>query len=271
MAMTNEIDAKAAVNKVSDSAAEAMSHQAFDSFDILKFQPNVKDEIGKTSAKQIDSNVLGKLEILNHSESKMDWSNNIKQLDSKLEPLNKTETMIMNSMQDAIRSGSLAQAQEMLATLAENPKSVDRVMQALKHQMESENPLNSVNWEQGQDNHGNNFVRLNLYHADSFSKSAGGTELTIGSDGRNSATYRGRWDSPAKPMDAETALQEFASPKLRDYIKPGHDLENKPGYDPGIYSKPGYDPGIYSKPGYETKPNYEPKPNYYPDSTLKKN
>lgn len=152
---------------------------------------------------------------------------NIKPENIKIEPLNKTETMILNNMQDAIRSGSVDNVKEMLSILNENPRSVDRVLQELKTRMEAENHLNEVDWEQGTDNQGRSFIRLNMGHRDSYSKSSGGTDLTIGSDGRCSASYRGYWNSPAKPTDPESALREFALLQPKPY-------ESKP-YEPNMY------------------------------------
>jgi hypothetical protein len=216
-AMTNEVENKAVV-KDSQNMAEDASRQTFNAIDLLKEQANSKSEIKSGASEASARDVLGNLEIqgIKTGDKLEDWIGK-KILDSKFEVLNKTETMILNGVQDAIRSGSVDKVQDMLAALSENPKSVDRVLRALKDQMESESSLNQVNWEQGKDNNGNEFVRLHLYRADSNSKSAGGTELTIGSDGRNSATFRDRWDSPAKPMSPDAAINEFANPKLRDY------------------------------------------------------
>lgn len=78
--------------------------------------------------------------------------------------------------------------------------------------MESQDSANSVNWEQGRDNNGNEFIRLNMCHVTDADKKYC-TELTIGSDGRNSAS------SGNGTLTVEGALAQFAPPvKLTDKI-----------------------------------------------------
>jgi hypothetical protein len=212
--MTNDVDYKAVVkesgeNAVAEDAGKAAA--AFNSVDILKSQLNGKDEIKGTASASVAKDLLGKLDIEDKLGNKLEDWGKFKNFEKQEQPLNKTETMLLNNMRDAIRSGGVEKVQEMLGALSENPKSVDRVLRALKAQMEKDNPLSSVNWETGRDNNGNEFVRLNMYQANDYSKSAGGTTLTIGSDGRNSATYNHRYDSPTKPMDVNDALRSFSN------------------------------------------------------------
>ncbi len=137
----------------------------------------------------------------------------------KAEPiLSKTERLLLNGLQKAVDSGDVSSVQEMLGALSENPASLKRVMSSLQKQMESRDPLTSVGWESGTDNNGNAFVRMHLYQRNDFSKSAGGTDVTIGSDGRNSAQYRKRWDSLPSQMDPADALQNISGAPNRRFL-----------------------------------------------------
>jgi hypothetical protein len=240
-AMANEVENKYIAREDDRQSAASESVQKLNSVDLLKPQANSTDDARFNFKDDISQKLVGKLEITDNrlpgkleiSDSKLPGKDGFEASGEKFKPLNKTETMILNSMQDAIRSGSVEKVQDMLSTLSENPQSVNRVLQELKSRLEAENFLNHVNWEQGHDNNGNPFVRLNMYHADNASKSSGGTDLTIGSDGRNSASYRGRWDSAAKPVDLQTALGSMArSEDYRDAypVKPEYPFPNKPEY-----------------------------------------
>lgn len=102
--------------------------------------------------------------------------------------LSRTERMLLNSVHDAVTSGDLKSAQEMLATIAENPKSVKRVMEALKDRLQGK--MTDVSWESGSDNRGNAFVRLHIAQTNPFDHST--TKVMVGSDGTHSATVSGR-------------------------------------------------------------------------------
>ncbi|MBY0547506.1 MAG: hypothetical protein K2W95_09455 [Candidatus Obscuribacterales bacterium] len=98
--------------------------------------------------------------------------------------LSRTERMLLNSVHDAVTSGDLKSAQDMLAAVAENPKSVKRVMEALKERLEGK--FTSVSWESGTDNKGNAFVRLHIANSNPFDRET--TRVMVGSDGTHSAT-----------------------------------------------------------------------------------
>jgi hypothetical protein len=166
----------------------------------------------QVEGKAFPKDLVGKLEITGK-----EYGDKLKDLlgdkainQIKDRPLTKTEQLILNNMESAIKSGSLDKVQDMLSTLAENPKAVDRVLRELNNRMQKDNWLNSARWEQGTDSNGNSFVRLHLNHTDSASKSSGGTEITIGSDGRHSATRRELWNSPAEYVDPAKAMHIFS-------------------------------------------------------------
>lgn len=121
-------------------------------------------------------------------------------------PLSRTEQLLLRNASDAIKTGDVKDIQEMLQTLAENPQSVDRVLRALRDQTKYPN---SLSWEKGTDSDGKDFVRLRMTHMNDFSKSSGHTEVTIGSDGRNSATHRDWYNSPDQPISAEQGLRNY--------------------------------------------------------------
>lgn len=219
--MTYEMENEPVVAESDKTATPVEAKQTINLVDLLKPQSNVKEDI-KINARDLDSKELhfGNLEIVDSKVAKNledstkagtlanDWDG-IKVSDSKVEPLNKTETMIMHDLLYAIIEGNVGNIQNMLSTLSENPQSVDRVLNALKAQLESENKNNQVNWEQGTDNNGHSFVRLNMFSRDNEPRSSGGTAITIGSDGRNSATHTDRWGSSAVPVSLETGLLGF--------------------------------------------------------------
>lgn len=124
--------------------------------------------------------------------------------------LSRTERMLLNGVDDAIRSGDLKSAQDMLAAVAENPASVKRVMEALRQRLQDD--LTSVSWEQGQDNKGNAFVRLHIHQRDDHSKSSPSTSVMIGSDGTHTAQRRERMQKPTE-MNASDALGSMYPPR----------------------------------------------------------
>lgn len=215
-----------------------------------------KQSISNSTAKDNGSSIsehLGKLSIHNDKLEglKSGTLDNFSEKMRKYEPLSKLENMILDNVSDAIRNGQLEKIQDALGALNENPKMVDRVLQALKERMESEDPRNSVNWEQGHDNNGRNFVRLNLYHRNDDSKSSGGTELTVGSDGRTSATYTDRWDSLPQTIKPQEAAQAFREQR---WIDPG--WKNPDGKFPsGKYPEDMYPIPHRDYSGYSLKKN----------------
>jgi hypothetical protein len=172
------------------------------------------EKIGKDFGKleiTDEKNGIGKLRDLLNNGERIEGA--LDRLGNKLEPkelpLSRTENLMLNGMRDAIRSGSVEKVQEMLQALAENPKSVDRVMRELNKQLKDQDPLNSASWETGKDSNGNSFVRLRLNHTNDWSKSSGSTEVTIGSDGRHSANYTKRWDSTPVPVNPADNMYHF--------------------------------------------------------------
>lgn len=151
---------------------------------------------------------LGKLEIVDDMNSR-------RAIDKMPETLNRTETMILSNLQDAIRSVSVDRVQDMLKTLAENPHSADRVLQALKSQMEDKQT--QVNWVRGADNQGNSIIRLDMKYTSPYPAQTAdgrivncGTDLSIGTDGRNSATEINKERPEGVPVNPQDALHLFA-------------------------------------------------------------
>jgi hypothetical protein len=219
-AMTQEIDDKFVAKENDRTAADAAS--AFNSVELLQGNAAAAATNASREAHGI-KDVVGKLEItdnssVNSKEIFEKGSYGFKNQLEKFMPLTRTENLILNNLDSAIRSGKLEGVQDMLRTLAENPRSIDRVLSELNTRLGKENALNSASWEQGRDNNGNEFVRLHLNHRDDYSKSAGGTEVTIGSDGRNSATYRKQWDSPAAQVEPSSQMWMFGD----QWAKPGN-------------------------------------------------
>lgn len=133
--------------------------------------------------------------------------------------LSKTERLLLNQLHGAIKSGDMKSVQDMLATIAENPKAVASVMNAMKARLEGSNSLNHVRWEQGKDNNGNAFVRLHIEQNHSNSKSSGSTSVMIGSDGTHTASKNKTWDSPRHNIDPAEALRDVTTPVWRN-LKP---------------------------------------------------
>lgn len=138
----------------------------------------------------------------------------------KLEaPLNRTENLLLGNMVDAVRSGDLARAQNMIQTLAENPGSAARVLEQLKQKLEND-PLKNVNYVTGKDSDGNAFVRLTISQRDSFAKSAGHTSVSIDSTGESSA-HRQKWGGqPRHSIPAEDALRSISNAQPQHFEKP---------------------------------------------------
>lgn len=165
--------------------------------------------------------------------------------------LSRTERMLLNSVHDAVTSGDLKSAQEMLATVAENPKSVKRVMDALKERLEGK--FTGVSWESGTDNKGNAFVRLHISQFSPMHRES--TRVMIGSDGTHSASvtaHRGG-ESPADPAAALADMypQRHHRPDRWNNIRPIPEERIQPsdrfdqlrqlqerGYKPAVPSTP---------------------------------
>lgn len=211
----------------------------------------------ETAADRAASAVAGAAEALGAAAdgkiNKMPEKEVIKQLDKIIngdklfrDPeamLSRTERLLLNQLSGALKSGDLKSVQDGLATIAENPAAVKAVMTALKARLENSNPLNSVRWETGTDNRGNNFVRLHIDQRHDASKSSGSTSVMVGSDGTHSASRTKRWDSPSTPVAPGEALADVTQPAWRN-LKP---------FKPGDF---------LPKPEDTTKPNGEQvKPN----------
>ena len=117
--MTNEVDNTQLPKESEHVAAAAESAQVINSVDLLKPQPNVIDD-NKFRSKDygVKEQLYGHLEIsdgtaLGHLEDFVGG----KIRDRKVEPLNRTETMILDNMRDAIKSGSVEKIQDMLKTV----------------------------------------------------------------------------------------------------------------------------------------------------------
>jgi hypothetical protein len=117
-------------------------------------------------------------------------------------PLTRTETFLSNNLLKAISDGDSKSVQDVLGVLSENPGSVDRVMRHIREQMTAKGNR-AVNWEQGRDDQGNAFVRMHLRN---YNDLGGGTQLTIGSDGTESASYRKYKGGPSQQLSTEEAF-----------------------------------------------------------------
>lgn len=232
--MSDEIETKVPVEKeekaTSESAANGLSALDLLSGAVTGAAAGAAaadgGKIGKDFGKLeiTDNRTAGSLRDLITNQGER-IENSLEQLGRKLEnkelPLSRTERLVMNGVRDAIRSGDMSKVQDMLQALNENPKSVDRILGALNKEMQAENPLNSMSWEQGKDSNGNSFVRLRLNHQNDFSKSSGSTEVTIGSDGRNSAVYTKRWDSQPIQVDPSSNMHHFG--RQKEHFLPHYD------------------------------------------------
>lgn len=172
----------------------------------------VAEGLGAAAGKE----TINKQELINKLERIGKLENNMKDPEAML---SKTERLLLNNLHGALKSGDMKSVQDMLATIAENPKAVASVMNAMKARLEGSNPLNHVSWEQGKDNNGNAFVRLTIDQNHSASKSSGSTRVMIGSDGTNVASSNKTWDSPRTNIDPADALRDVTTPVWRN-LKP---------------------------------------------------
>lgn len=172
----------------------------------------VAEGLGAAAGKE----TINKQELINKLERIGKLENNMKDPEAML---SRTERMLLNNLHGALKSGDMKSVQDMLATIAENPKTVASVMNAMKARLEGSNPLNHVSWEQGKDNNGNAFVRLTIDQNHSASKSSGSTRVMIGSDGTNVASSNKTWDSPRTNIDPADALRDVTTPVWRN-LKP---------------------------------------------------
>ncbi len=225
MTIENENNKDVVLNDLTNSPPDTALNvmELFNNSSQLKdskvLDPSLVGKLEFTDSKlPANEKITNVIELVSGFEKKMEMTGKIPENLEKAINLTGTEKLLLDKMNESIKTGNIDQVQDMLRTLAENPKSVDRVLTVLNRTMQQENFLNSARWEQGRDNRGNEFIRLHLNHNDSASKSSGGTEVTIGSDGRNSAVYRGSWDSKPSPENPGKALQLFM-PTREPYIK----------------------------------------------------
>ncbi|MBX9687611.1 MAG: hypothetical protein K2X27_12970 [Candidatus Obscuribacterales bacterium] len=170
---------------------------------------------------------LGRLEIIDEINPKLPI------LEAKEIPLNRTENLLLNNMRNAVNAGSVEQVQDMLNTLAENPGSIDRVLRAFKAEMEDGKwNTNRVSWEQGKDNNGKEFIRLRLSKEDDPIKPRSSSEVTIGSDGRHSASYQSyKFGARPQAQDPEETLGLFANRNKKVPIEDIKPVDGKPIFD----------------------------------------
>lgn len=206
--MTDEFENKKQIKEtdLGDSSAP--------DFGALKLLEEKPVAVNAESAKSLGS-LLGQIELTDGKagkESMADFKAGsiLETYEDVNRPLSRTENLLSQSLESAINSKKgIDQIQNVLATLMENPRSVDRVLSNLRDRISQQNPLNSLSWEQGRDNNGQSFLRLHLDQRNHWGKNAGGTEVTIGSDGRNSSAYRKEWNSPPTSMSPDEGLRQF--------------------------------------------------------------
>lgn len=164
-------------------------------------------QIGDQAARSAKvGDALGELKVL-------DFADKFK---TKEIPLSRTENLILNGLTAAIGKQDIAGMQEMLSTIAENPGSMDRILNAAREQMAKTNPNVHVGWESGTDDQGNNFVRLKMDMTGS--KSGPFTHLTVGSDGTTNGSHTPfmQYDRPAQALTGEQALRMLMAPPKFD-------------------------------------------------------
>lgn len=120
------------------------------------------------------------------------------------------EHMLFFKLDQAFDSGDLNDMQKALGALSEQPNSIASVMKKLKESIEKKG-LEGVSWETGtyHDTSNHSFVRLHITPP-AHHNSLGGFSLTIGSDGKHSASYRAPWSSgPARSEDPSAVLRDM--------------------------------------------------------------
>lgn len=205
---TEDISEEAGEGAESAAASEKMAGEAASSAE------KVGVAAGQSSSSVAEQ--LGKLELVNGANGVKDAAglkelsgnkdvNAIKDAfekfgEKKLNPeafLSRTEKLILDNLYGAVKEGDMKKVEEMLATLNENPKMQKQVMDALTSRLAGMGV--SAGYEQGKDQNGNPFLRLHM--SGSTGRGEWGS-VTVGSDGRNSASTQGRGDKLPQPADA---------------------------------------------------------------------
>jgi hypothetical protein len=126
-------------------------------------------------------------------------------------PLTRTETILANSLHTALSNSNVQSIQDNLGALSEqNQQSRDRILSHLRDRL-SDASLGQTQlaWEQGTNSANGSFVRITLSN---FDRASRGTEVTIGSDGRNSATYTAKFGQTPRPVTPEEGLRATIPP-----------------------------------------------------------
>jgi hypothetical protein len=132
-------------------------------------------------------------------KSKAPWS---------LEPLSRTEKLLLNGLTSEATQGSVSGLQEMLGALAENPNSAARILDHFNQRMNAENPLRSADYIIGKDSNGKPFIQLSMSLRDNEFKGSPITTVTMDNRGQASGArseyseHVGRTVSSIKPSNA---------------------------------------------------------------------
>ena len=149
-------------------------------------------------------------------------------------PPNAVERALGRQLLSTLRSGELADTQEMLQNIQKmDPEARTRILNSFANEV-AKLPTggpSSVRWETGKKNNGEEFIRLNISINDSCSKSSGGTDITVASDQSPTATYQDRWNSKPVEIDPNSALEN----SIRRATKP-----LLPGLNFNQSAKPGF-------------------------------
>ena len=145
---------------------------------------------------------------------------------------NAVERALGRQLLSSLRSGELANTQEMLQNIQKmEAEARTRILNSFANEVAKlpMGGLSMVRWETGTKNNGEEFIRLNININDSFSKSSGGTNITVATDQNPSATYRNTYDAKPMEIDPNSALESIIlrSPKL--ITDPFFEQNQKPG------------------------------------------
>jgi hypothetical protein len=162
----------------------------------LGFSTLTIDESGEWKPKVIGIDIVENLETFE------------KFRETKERPLTRTEQLLSNTVRNALYSGDAKSVVEALAALNENPASVRRVLSNLRQELGG--PGMSIRWETGTNDEDAPFTRLTL----DLQLRTGGTTVTIGSDGMQTATtWNYRIPGGDRPISADEALRSIYPPK----------------------------------------------------------
>lgn len=123
---------------------------------------------------------------------------------NKIERLSRVEKLIVKGFIDAVRGRDANGIQDMLQTILENPKSMDKILRAARAEIQELAPSMQVGWETGSTDDGRAFVRMKFDRLDT--KSGPFTHLTIGDIGPYSADHRNHFTERSQNITAREAF-----------------------------------------------------------------